>query len=131
MSGDSLLTLTIQILAFLTVAVGIYTTLYPLTQRKHKLTCLTIFAAMGLGVVVLTTIQSNQASREQADLRNQLDRIRADNHQDISEVQARLDAVVAAVRNSPPKTNIKKLSEKVAKIAEPPPPARDLKAVIQ
>jgi hypothetical protein len=131
MSGDSLLTLTIQILAFLTVAVGIYTTLYPLTQRKHKLACLAIFAAMGLGVVVLTTIQSNQASREQVDLRNQLDRIRADNHQDIANVQARLDAVVAVVKTAPPNANIKTISEKVTKIAAPIQPIRDLKATVE
>jgi type VI protein secretion system component VasK len=129
MFGSSFLTLAIQILGFFMIAVGIYTTLYPLNQKKHKVVCLIIFVAMGIAVIVLSTVQSNQASKEQTDLRNQIERIRADNHQDIQGVQARLDAVVAAVRNSPPNADIKKLSERVGKLSVAAP--SNLTATVQ
>ncbi len=119
--GDSILTLAIQILAFLICAVGVYTTLYPLSEKKHKHVCLAIFVAIGLAVVILTTMQSRQASKEQTELRNQIAQISANNHQDLAEIQARLDAVVAAVKTAPANTNIKTLASKVVKLAGPPP----------
>jgi len=131
MSGDSILTLTNQLLGFLIVGAGIFLALYPLEQKKHKLACLSSFVVMGLAVVMISTLQSNRASQEQADLRNQIERIRSDNHKDIADVQARLDAVVAAVKTAPPNANIKTLSEKVTKIAAPPQPIRDLRATVE
>jgi hypothetical protein len=122
MSGDSLLTLTIQILGFLIVAVGILLALYPLEKKKYKVACFIGFAVIGLAVVVLSTVQSHHSSREQAELRGQIDRIQKDNRRDFDDIQARLDAVVLAVRNSPQNVNIKKLSEKVVRLSKPAAP---------
>jgi len=122
MFGDSLLTLTIQILGFLIIAVGIFLALYPLEKKQHKVACFIGFAVIGVAVVVLSTVQSHHTSREQAELRGQIDRIQKDNRRDFDDIQARLDAVVLAVRNSPQNVNIKKLSEKVVRLSKPAAP---------
>jgi hypothetical protein len=122
MFGDSLLTLTIQILGFLIIAFGIFSALYPLEKKKHKVACFIGFAVIGLAVVVLSTVQSHYTSREQAELRGQIDRIQKDNRRDFDDIQARLDAVVLAVRNSPQNVNIKKLSEKIVRLSKPAAP---------
>ena len=122
MSGDSLLTLTIQFLVFLIAAVGIILTLHPLEHTKHKVACIVAFTIIGVAVVALNTIQSNRASTEQAELRARIDRIQSDNRRGFDDLQTRLDAVVAAVRTAPSNTNVRKLSVKVAKLAAPNPP---------
>jgi hypothetical protein len=130
MSGDSLLTLAIQFLVFLIAGVGIFLALHPLEKIKHKVVCVVAFTLIGIAVVVLNTIQSNRASTEQSELRARIDRIQSDNRQGFDDLQARLDAVVAAVKTAPPNTNVRKLSAKVAKLAAPNPPT-NLVATVQ
>jgi hypothetical protein len=119
MSGDTILTLINQILGLAVIAIGIVITLYPLTQNKRKVACLSLFVAIGIAVIVTSTIQSDRASKA---LNDQLDKVRRENRDEYGELHARLDAVVAAVKSSPPNVNIRDLSDRVTKLAAPQPP---------
>jgi hypothetical protein len=114
----------------LIIAVGVFATLYPLSQQRHKHSFLAAFVLMGFSVIVLTKVQSDRDSNEQRNLRTQIDNIQRENRRGFNDLQARLDAVVAAVKNSPSNASIPALAAKVTHLARPNPPI-GLTATIQ
>lgn len=130
MSVDAILTVTNQLLGLIIVAIGVFITLYPLTQKRHKVACLVLFLVVGLGVTVIGSVQSDRASRAQKTLQVELDNVRSESRRGFGDLQARLDAVVATVKSAPPNANIQALSETVTRMAAPNPPT-NLMVVVQ